>query len=222
MKEEKLPDSLTPYTSRLQSLYEPKIPTPKRLSNSGYHPIDEDVLKLLTEKLNKQEVQDCEWMTPAGISSLSDDDALAYSPVQPRGIFYKRVMHNGDSYSTFTSSKQDSFVVFKDSQIKGTHFGRIFAIFDHRRSPTPSQTLFDTWVQIQRFPEIPTIIQQHNPFSQCKQPDALSHLRAWGPTEQCLVKLEDIVAHCTWLMFRPGEVHPKIKVPTVGLTIMER
>lgn len=78
---------MTPYLARLQSLYEPTEPTPKRLSNSNMQPIRHDILKLLVERLNSQlEDNGFKWMIPEDYTLLAEDSALGYEPLQPQAF----------------------------------------------------------------------------------------------------------------------------------------
>lgn len=161
-------------------------------------------------------------MTPHDWSLLPDDEAFAYVPVQPRGTFCNRIMHKGVSYATFTASQIDSFVIFTSISSGKIAFGRIFSIFTHRRSPKPDKHCFDTWLHIQRFPAIPPKLEKFNPFNLAKAPDVQCYLRAWGPPEDCLVRIDNVLAHCTWMVYQAGELHKKLDIPTVGLISTER
>lgn len=221
LQDEKLPDPLKPYATRLKSLYEPAVHVPKRLSNSKLLPLDDRILIMLVKRLNNQNSDKCQWLTPEKWAFLSKIDAIGCAPVAPRAFFYKRIRHMDVYFSTFTANPDDCFISFKSSVDKTISFGRIFSIFIHRRCPTPSENLFDTWLQVQKFPLIPTQLNKFNPWADSDD-DLQAYLRSWGPTEDCLVKLEEVVAHCSWVMYRPHEVHREIGIPTVALQSMER
>lgn len=218
MKDDKLPASLKPYVSRLESLYDPPQPKPKRLSNSTLQPIGAKTLDMLVDRLNSEKTKVCKWMHPEKWALLSDEQAFGVCPVQAKGIPYKRVMYKDVWFTTFSTSQANSFVVFKDSA--GVGFGRIFSIFLHRRSPNPTQNIFDTWLNIQCFPPIPSKL--YEPFRHIQVPEMKTYLRAWGPTQDKLIKLDEIVSHCSWLMYKPGEVDSKLQIPTVALVCMDR
>lgn len=219
--DDKLPESLRHYVTKLKSLYEPKDTVPKRLSNSKMDQIPEDVLKMLEKCLNCQNDQEYNWMIPDKLCLLPDEEAMEYVAVQPQAFFHNRVTHNGVTYSKFSASQDDSFVMFKTAQTGKECFGRIFSIFTHRQSPRPGQNVFATWLHIQRFQPMPKRFEKFNPFLQIQAPDVQSHLYAWGSTEDQLVQLEDIIAHCTWMMYRAGELRG-IDIPTVAVLSMVR
>lgn len=222
MENEKLPDALKPYLSRLRSVYEPIKRVPKRLSNSNMQPIRTDMLEKLAKRLSKEDQETCQWMIPDKLSLLSEEDALAYEPLPPQAFFYKWMMHRDVSYSTFSASQNDSFIEFKTSCTGTQRYGRIFSIFIHHRSPTQSENLLDTWLHVQSFPPIPTSLENFNPFRHTYGFHTQACLRAWGPTEDCIVKLDEVVAHCSWVLFKPGELNLNLKIHTVGLVSMAR
>ncbi|KAH9809868.1 hypothetical protein DFH28DRAFT_903892, partial [Melampsora americana] len=221
VQDDKVPGSLKDYVTKLKSLYDPKEPVSKRLSNSKMDPIPKDVLEMLETCLNCQEDQEYQWMIPDKLCLLPDEEAMAYVAVQPQAFFRNRVIHNGVAYSKFGASQEDSFVVFKKGQTGKECFGRIFSIFTHRQSPKQGQNKFVTWLHIQRFQPIPKKFEKSNPFHHIQAPDVQAHLYAWGSTEDQLVQLDDIIAHCTWMMYRPGEIRG-IDIPTVALLSMVR
>lgn len=219
VQDDKLPESLKDYAAKLKLLYDPKDPVSKRLSNSKMEPIPNDILKMLETRLNLQEDQEHQWMVPDELFLLPEDEAMAYVAVQPQASFQNQFIHNGVAYSKFGTSQDDSFVMFKKAQTGKECFGRIFSIFTHRQSPKPGQNVFATWLHIQRFRPIPKRFSKFNPFDHIQAPEVQSQLYAWGATEDQLVRLDEIVSHCTWMMYRPGEICG-IDIPTVALLLM--
>ncbi|KAH9818308.1 hypothetical protein DFH28DRAFT_888639 [Melampsora americana] len=211
-----LPDPVKPYISKLQSLYEPKEPTPKRLSNSKMQPLEEDVLDLLVKRLNGQENHIYKWMKPNELCLLSNIEAMGCAAVQPQVFYHKQVIHDGVAYSTFINNQDDSFVIFKAAKTGTKRFGRIISIFTHCQSAAPNQKVLVTWLHVQSFPPIPAHLKKFNPFHLAQAPDVQAHLCSWAPTEDCLIRIDEILAHCAWVMYRPGELR-RIDIPTVGL-----
>lgn len=134
------------------------------------------------------------------------------------------MMHKGVSYATFGVSQEDSFIEFKTGSTSIQNFGSIFPIFIHCRSPTPTlaENQLETWLHVQRFPSIPKSMKAFDPFRHSEGFHAQTYLRAWGPTQDCIVRLGEIVAHCSWVIFKPAEVNSEISIPTVGLVSMNR
>lgn len=161
-------------------------------------------------------------MLPHDWCLLSKNECKGFAPVSPHAHFHKHWVHQDVTYSTFTHSPKNSFVVFKlrSAQNEATEFGRIFFIFTHRRSPTASENLLDTWIYIQCFPELPSGC--YNPFSNLQVDDVQFNIRAWGPTKDKIIKMDKLVAHCVWMMYTSGEIHKELRVPTVALVSMER
>lgn len=219
MNDDKLPDVLKPYKTRLEALYNSPPSMPKLLSNSDRQALDDNVLNLLVKLLNDEKKETCVWMRPQEWCMLSPHESKGFALVPAHAYFSKNIFHKEVTYSTFTQSPKNSFIVFK-SRTGGTKFGRIFSIFTHRRAPKPLENIFDTWLYIQCFPKLPS--EMYNPLSKLKVHDVQFHIRSWGPTEDRLIKASEVVAHCSWVMYRPGEIHKELRVPTVALVSMER
>lgn len=220
LKDDTIPDALQGYAERLASLQKPSKPKEKRTSNSKFQHMDNIVLNMLVNYLNCQEDESCRWMVPDKWSLLSKSEAVGVSPVTSQATFYHQVEHQGVLYSTFTANQNNSLVVLKPDSKGDLSFGRIFSIFNHRRSLISGKHYFDTWVHIQSFPNLPA--KAFNPFDQIKSPNVQAHLRLWGPTEDRLVKINEISAHCAWIMYKPGEIHESIKFRTIALVCMNR
>lgn len=222
LKDCKLPGPLTKYTTRLQSLYAPEDRRPRRGSNSKKTTIDDHVLEMIIERLNGQKDEWFQWIMPEDFCLLRNDEAIGVRPLHPRGIFHKQVTYKDVSYSTFSGSQKDSFITFR-CENNQVGFGRIFSIFTHYRLSENSETLSQTLLQVQCFPKLPAILKQFDPFKLIDAPpDTQICLRMWGPTRDCVIKLEEIVAHCAWMMYKPGLIHRQLNIPTVALVSTER
>jgi hypothetical protein len=184
--------------------------------------VDNNVLKLLIGRLNEEAGESCQWMTPEELCLLSEYEAAGILPVQPWAFFHKRITHMDVSFSTFLESQKDSFVAFRIGAASKISYGRIFSIFTHSRLSKDKKRYSQTWVHVQCFPEVPSRLKKYDPFHLIKAPDAQIHLRAWGPTKDTLVKLEEIIAHCVWMMYRPGLIHKNLDIPTVALVSTDR
>lgn len=222
MNDNKLPEVLEPYKTRLEALYNPPSQKSKPLSNSTRQALDKHVLNLLIKRLNEENTEKCTWMLPQHWCLLSKNESKGSAPLPAHAHFSKEVMHRDIQYSTFTQSPKNSFIIFKswsgDNEV--TEFGRIFSIFTHRRAPKPSENHFDTWIYVQRFPHLPP--GSYNPFSKLQADDVQFNIRAWGPTEDRIIKIDEVISHCAWMMYRPGEIHKELQVPTVALVSLER
>lgn len=218
--EEKLPEELRRYIPQLKSFYEQQNPKPRRMSNSQLEPLSERILALLIRRLNDDKCDNCKWLAPKVWATLSSDDALGFAPVPARACFHKRVEHRGITYSNFESNPNDSFVVFRSRSDTSDCFGRISKIFQHRRSPMFGENIIDTWLQIQCFKPIPS--SSSNPFARVKMPDMNMHLQVWDAPEDRMVRLNEIIAHCSWLMYKPRELNRNLNISTVALVSMIR
>lgn len=162
-------------------------------------------------------------MLPQYWCLLSKEASMFSAVVPAQAHVFKQFVHNDVAYSTFTQSPKNSFIIFRSRSTDNeevTEFGRIFSIFTHRRASKPSQNILDTWLHVHCFPDLPSA--SYNPFKELETQDVEFHIRAWGPTDDRIISINDVVAHCAWMMYRPGEIHKDLKVPTVALISMER
>ncbi|KAH9820789.1 hypothetical protein DFH28DRAFT_883987, partial [Melampsora americana] len=217
---DKLPEALRPYIDQLKALYEPTSPRPRRLSNSKFESLDEEDLACLIRRLNDQGTDECIWVSPREWVAFKEDEGLGKAPVPPRAQFYNKIEHNDVSFSVFEKNLNDSFVVFRSRSDGFDSFGRIAKIFVHRRSPETKKTIIQTWLRVQTFKPIQQ--SQYDPFKRLDMPDMNVHLRAWDDPEDRLVKLDEVVAHCSWLMYKPKLLHSDLKISTVALVSMVR
>lgn len=219
MEDDRLPEDLGPYSSRLQALFKPPSRKPRRPSNSRLSPLSDNLLNLLVNYLNGTKKEECIWLRPDNWASLTKDVSLAYAPVPARGQFSKRVEHTNGFISTFTDNPDNSCVYFKNPD--GTDmFGRVFSIFSHSRAPVQGQHITDVWIHVQCFPPLPST--HYNPFNSADQVDLQCALRMWSPTQDKLIKIDEVIAQCTWIMYKAGEMNSSVDVPTIGIIIQKR
>lgn len=219
IEDDKLPDTLKPYTSRLQALYKPPLRRPRRPSNSKVSPLSNDVLNLLVDYLNNTKKEPCVLRRPDDWALLSKSDSIGCSPVAARAQFYKQVEHTDGLISTFTQNPDNCCIYFKDSKASDC-FARVYSIFSHSRTSLSSGISTDIWLHVQCFPDLPPT--HHNPFDLTNQPEVQCALRLWIPTKQKLIKLNEVISQCVWIMFKPEEINQNVNVSTIGLIILKR
>lgn len=220
LKDEKLPEPLRIYAKRLQALYEEDSPTRKKMSNSKLEPVGRDVLILLSRYLNAEGEDGCVWMLPDEWAQKEAVDLDGFAPIPPRAFYYKNIEHLEVTFSTFTANPNNSFIQFTAGSPPRKKFGRIYSIFVHRRSPEHGKNIFDTWLHVQTFANLPHGV--YNPFSHVNAPNVQAHMCAWSPTQDLVIRLNDVESHCSWIMYRALELHRELKIPTVALVSMER
>lgn len=220
LQDHKVPESLKPYTERIKVLIEPKPPVAKKQSNSKLEQLDNKILSLLIETLNRQKSKSCVWVPPDLWCSYSKDRMVGHSPCPARAILHTHVEKNDVTFSSLRANMKNSVIIFNLQSTGSESFGRITKIFTHRRSPRPDENLMDTWLHVQIFSPVPR--QFYNPFEHIKEPDVQAHLRLWYTTTEEVIRLDDVIAHCAWLMYQPGEIKGDIKVPTIALVSMKR
>lgn len=220
LQDEKLPELLKPYVTRLKSLYESPGKLHRRVSNSKMEKLDPIILNMLIERLNAQRKEDCTWVAPERWVSMSKQSSLGFAPVAARVLFYDQVTHLDVNFSVFIASRKDSFISYRSLHGGCKRFGRIHHIFVHRRTPEPNMNIKDTWLYVHSFH--PLSRDQYDPFSRINEPNVQAALRLWAEPEGVLVRLDEIVAHCAWMIYNPGSIHKTLMVPTVALLSMEQ
>lgn len=219
MEDHKLPDALDEFISRIQSLYKPPMRQARRPSISKLSSLPDNLLNLLVEYLNDTKEEECIWLRPNDWVSLIQSESIGYSPLSAQAQFHKRIEHLDGLVSTFTDNPDNSCIYFKNSD--GTDaFGRVFSIFSHFRAPAPSQNVTDVWLHVKCFP--PLISQYYNPFNFPEHVEVQCALRMWSPTVDKLIKLNDVIAQCTWIMYKAGEMNKYVDVPTIAMIILKR
>lgn len=201
-------------------MFEPNQPIEKIATNPKLQQLDNKTLKLLIHRLNDQKSESCVWVSPDVWSSYSDDDAIGFSPCPARAMFHSHIHHAEVDFSTFRANIKNSVITYKSNSTGIVSFGRISSIFTHRRSPHRDEHLMDTWLQVQNFPPVPR--QTYNPFKQIKEADVQTYLRLWTSTAEEIIRLDEVIAHCAWLMYKPGEIHREVQSSTIALLTMNR
>lgn len=217
LENDSLPAALKPYISRIQALYKP-APSPTKQSISKLLPINRDVLDLLVTFLNEINDQYFKWTLPEKWCLLSRIEAKGFAPVTAQAIFHHRIKHQGVTFSTFSTNQDTSIIMFKASK-SSTNFGKITSIFEHRRTLKSLQEIVDTWVCVEMFPCLP---KTADTFSRLNFPDVQAHVRIWNPTKLTLIKLDQIVCHCGWMVYDGMKISPRCKSPTIGLISINR
>lgn len=161
LKDERVPDIIKPYMTRLAALFKPVESVPRNLSSTSIKPLDNIIHNMLVKKLHDLDTGDeCKWMAPRDWALLSDDEAIGKYPVQAQAIYHQQIMHQDVLYTNFTASQNNSFVVCKAVPNEPRTFGRISCIFQHRRSSSPGHKF---WIRgsistvFRRFPKVSMI-----------------------------------------------------------------
>ncbi|EGG02330.1 uncharacterized protein MELLADRAFT_110191 [Melampsora larici-populina 98AG31] len=213
--EEKLPPISTVELLKLVAEHSEPLP---RVRNSTVLDSERDP-EGLDQNLNDIDKKEpCVWRRPDEWALLSKSDSIGYSPVAARAQFYKQVEHTDGLISTFTQNPDNCCIYFKDS--KGSDcFARVYSIFSHSRTSVPSGIATDTWLHVQCFPHLPPT--HRNPFDLTHPSEVQCALRLWSSTEQKIIKLNEVIAQCVWIMFKPGEMDQNVDVSTIGFIILK-
>jgi hypothetical protein len=220
LRDARLPEAILSYRSQLLSIIEPEpfvaqtFQEPDRRS-----PIKVEVFQQLVHRLNSQKVNNRRWIPSTEWCLLSKEGAASYSPVASSAIFIPRITREGVIYSTVSDNPDNSVV--QTQQGGTTSFSQILSIFHHRRIPVVGERpISDTWMSIREFPPIP--MSQPNPFRSLAKPDMQTYLRLDISRPPILIHINEIVAHCGWITYGPGEVTDQLKFKTIALVSLDR
>lgn len=94
--------------------------------------VDPRILNSLTKWLDLQKDKGITWFKPEVWVSMSKNSSLGFAPVTAQAIFHEHIAHMEVSFSKFSASQKDSFIVFRALHQGHNSFGRINSIFSHR------------------------------------------------------------------------------------------
>lgn len=220
---DELPDSLKPHFAQLQDLLKPEEFNPKTQQSfrSHFQPLDQRVYELLILRLNTDHSNDCLWVSSDQWCSLSAAEAQLYRPVASEVKYQHRINFDEVVFSTFEDNPNNGVVQLKSFQSGALSFGMISNIFTHQRTPVErSDPVLSTWISVECFPPIPP--SSFNPFHDIGGLDSQVHLRLTHPRQTHLFSVSEIVAHCEWIVYKPGEFNEEFTLDSIALLPLDR
>lgn len=220
LKDKRVPMLLQPYLSKLLAIIDPIPFVAKTISSSpSLQPIEPKIYKQLITHLNTHCVDQCAWISAVDYTFLSSNDKKVCSPVRASAKFLSHIAHKEVNFSIFSRSKNDSVV---QVDVNGAMlFGRVISIFIHRRLPVGKKgSVDDTWVVFLSFLPVPP--SKPNCFLALNEPDLQAHLRLNILSEPTIIHISQIVSHCAWIEYKPGEITHDLNMPTVALMSVDR
>lgn len=226
LHEDRLPDLLKPYLGSLKNLLYPKpfVPKTTKHFDDVFQPLSSQLHADLVDRLNTEHAEDHLWIASDDWCDLSEEDSKRYSPVASQATFHGRIQHHGVSFATFTENPNNSVVHVKLARSGTVLFGRITSLFTHQRKTSLGIGCpkIDTWASVQYFSPVPP--RHYNPFSEFSQSQSAMqvHLRLYDPGLPQLIRLEEIVCHCAWLVYEPCEIHEELNLSSIALVSLDR
>ncbi|POW22367.1 hypothetical protein PSHT_01289 [Puccinia striiformis] len=132
--------------------------------------------------------------------SLSNTNA----PVTSRVQAYSNLKQGDVVYSNMKTNKSNCVVELKSNS--PAKYGMIKMIFTHLRTPPGLHPVSSTWLAVHPLIPVPS---NTNPFAQLKKYDSLGvALRRVEYSQEHIVLLDDVLAQCAWMTYKPEELGP--------------
>ncbi|KAH9459083.1 hypothetical protein Pst134EA_019234 [Puccinia striiformis f. sp. tritici] len=141
--------------------------------------------------------------------SLSNTNAPVTSQVQA----YSNLKQGDVVYSNMKTNKSNCVVELKSNS--PAKYGMIKMIFTHLRTPPGLHPVSSTWLAVHPLIPVPS---NTNPFAQLKKYDSLGvALRRVEYSQEHIVLLDDVLAQCAWMTYKPEELGPGMAFETTAI-----
>lgn len=215
------PECLKPYLRQLQAFFDPEPSADRPAPLSDPRPLSKELLLQLVSRLNYCKYDNRLWLPSDKWCELCSEEAILYSPVVCDAYFDKQIKHADVFFSTFEHNQKNGIIHAITKKDKKVLFGKIISIFTHHRRPIPGQPIVsDTWVSLDCFRPAP--MDMSNPFWAINEPDMQSHLFRYASGDRQLIHISEIVAHCSWVIYKKGEINTKLNFTTIALGSLQR
>ena len=212
-----LPPTIQPFFRQLRAFYDP-IPFEPSNNNQNYQDmLDSETYQALIEKINnKNPLEDKLWISSNEYSAKDIYDRLSFAPINSRVNLLKSHSSGDVVYSTFAHNPSNSVIGLKDHAT----YGRINTIFEHSRVLPNGTAASDLFFVIH--PLLPIPPGPNNPFNLSNYEVNVS-LRMFHPDARILIAHHsEILCHCAWMHFMPGEISDQIKFETIAVVLLDR
>lgn len=221
---DKFPEKLQPYLPELLSLLAPQPFTPMSSQINNFQALEKALFAQLIERLNLDQSEDRRWMASDQFLTASLTERRGYSPVVAQAKYLKRFKHDkypDVRFATFDENPDDSVVEVFNKSTKTSSFGKIKTIFTHERvTILGNEPISDTWASVEDF--VPVPMEKVDPFDKVDEPDMEAYLFCNKCKQARLIHVKEIVAHCSFVVYAPGEVHDLLNIPTIAIISMNR
>ncbi|KAA1126574.1 hypothetical protein PGTUg99_028445 [Puccinia graminis f. sp. tritici] len=210
------PASFQPYVDHIRALYDPIPFVPQTVTNQRESSLEVDTFHQLLERLNQiAPLGDAKWVASHKWAKSSSSTDV---PVSSRVQAYSSLRRGDVVYSNMKTNKSNCVVKLKPNS--PAMYGMIKTIFTHLRTPPGLQPVPDTWLAVHPLIPVPS---NTDPFAQLKKYDSLGvALRRVEYSQEHIVHLDDIVAQCAWMTYKPGELGPGMEFETTAIVSLDR
>ncbi|KAI7948522.1 hypothetical protein MJO29_010187 [Puccinia striiformis f. sp. tritici] len=205
------PPSFQPYVNHIRSLYHPITFASQTVSNHRQTSLEVSNFHQLIERLNQiAPLKGANWIASnEWATSLSNTNA----PVTSRVQAYSNLKQGDVVYSNMKTNKSNCVVELKSNS--PAKYGMIKMIFTHLRTPPGLHPVSSTWLAVHPLIPVPS---NTNPFAQLKKYDSLGvALRRVEYSQEHIVLLDDVLAQCAWMTYKPEELGPGMAFETTAI-----
>ncbi|KAI7948526.1 hypothetical protein MJO29_010191 [Puccinia striiformis f. sp. tritici] len=210
------PPSFQPYVDHIRSLYHPITFASQTVSNHRQTSLEVSNFHQLIERLNQiAPLKGANWIASnEWAKSLSNTNAPVTSQVQA----YSNLKQGDVVYSNMKTNKSNCVVELKSNS--PAKYGMIKMIFTHLRTPPGLHPVSSTWLAVHPLIPVPS---NTNPFAQLKKYDSLGvALRRVEYSQEHIVLLDDVLAQCAWMTYKPEELGPGMAFETTAIVSLNR
>ncbi|WAQ88805.1 hypothetical protein PtA15_10A225 [Puccinia triticina] len=211
------PKSFKPYVKQIRALYQPIPFAAETATNRRQSTLEVGMLNQLIDWLNQifPLENGGQWTTSSkwSMSLASVNKAPVNSLIQ----IFPNLKQGNVVYSSMKTNESNCVVELKPGS--QTKYGMIKTIFTHLRRAPGSKAVKDTWLAVH---PLVTIRCNPNPFAQLQQYDAVGvALRKVEYDQEHIVLLEEVLAQCAWMTYKPKELVPAIDFETIAVVSLD-
>lgn len=215
---EKFPAELRPFIRQLQAFHQPISAEDETVPKSRQGYLDSRELKILIKRLN--DLFPC----PTGAPWIPSDEWAAKKASQSKRFLavtshiekLTSCLINDVHFSTFRENPSNSVVALQAGC--APHYGIIEKIFRHHRTLGNGTIMADTWLILQ--PLVPCSFS--SPFAGIPKFDLQVQLRTFESRTLYVNHTREVLAHCAWIKYKPGEILTSIKTECIALVSLDR
>ncbi|MBW0478120.1 hypothetical protein O181_017835 [Austropuccinia psidii MF-1] len=212
-----LPEASKPFLSTLKGLSTPFASAEHSSRASKSHSLDSRLLKALIERLNILFPQEpLTWISTDKWCKKCPQEATRFLPVTSTIIGYNNYSINEATYSSCHQNPSNSIVALKGNA--PCHVGIISQIFKHVCHLQDKSICSDMWLVITPLVSLPNSIA--NPFAHLNTYCLGLSLRVSDDKQQYVIHVDEVLAHCAWLKYKPHEVSNHLPFETYAVVLL--
>ena len=217
LESQNFPPSLDPIIRQIRAMYDPIPFVSKTQQHNPKTPLEADFFRQLVDQLNNRfPLPNKKWIASDSWSKLRPSVSKNFVPVNAKVEQLKDFKVDDVVFSTFKANNKNSAIALKpNAPVK---YGFIQSVFRHTRS-APGLYLTNTWLVVQ--PLVP-VSSVNNPFNQLTNYPINVALRQLKDDEKYVIPVDDILAHCAWLTYKPRTISDTIDFETVAVVCIDR